>query len=437
MIKKIIKGFLVVVICFLVGFSVGRCSSSNNSETSEDIHSKKPIRYEDGEYVSSNIGEISEIDNLEPYDEDGKVGAYYDSQGEGSYYWNEYADFNLLYSSNANPQVYYYTFDFDEDEPIETFYIYVEWDRDYGEIYIEPTESLKTGYYTLSFEVEYYSYRNYDRYFIYNIMLNEGNYTEYEPLDKIYGSNIDLGLFKFATLQSAYFDGDTPDTQTIKPLNYDVINSGFMSKNWDYSVSGVDYGIIADFGPNGYNIKKYSALNILNGSKNDYKAFLGFGQQIYLFFKSDVYSVNGADLTNTLSYIDLEALKQQYGDVLYKIYFVGYGQDYIPGGLSTNNDYTLGFDNGYNSGDTDGFHRGYSSGYDAGELAGYDKGYIEGKAEGFQQSQGAMGIIKSVLSFINLFTSIEILPGIRIIYLVGLVVMVGIFKWILGLFNGR
>lgn len=436
MIKKFFRGFIIFLVAFIVGVSVGRCSSQNGDINSVN-QNKRPIRYEDGEYISSNIASIYEIDNMEPYDEDGKVGAYYDSQGEGSYYWNEYADFNLLYSSNSNPQVYYYTFDFDEDEPQEIFYIYVEWDRDYGNIYIEPTESLKTGYYTLSFEVEYYSYSNYDRYFIYNIMLNEGNYTEYEEPDKIYGSNNDLGMFKFATLQSAYFDGDTPDTQTIKPLNYNVITSGFIARNWELSDERVDYGIIADFGAYGFNIKKYKTLNILNGSRDDYKAYLGFGQQVYLFFKNDVYSVNGADLSQTLSYIDLEALKQQYGDVLYKIYFVGYGQDYIPGGLSTSNDYTLGFDRGYEAGDTDGFYRGYDSGYDAGEDAGFDKGFIEGKAEGFQQSQGAMGIIKSVLSFINLFTSIEILPGIKIIYLAGLVVMIGIFKWILGLFNGR
>lgn len=437
MIKKVIKGFLVVIICFLVGFSVGRCSSSNNSETSEVIHSKKPIRYEDGEYISSNIASIYELENMFPYDEDGQIGAYYDSQGEGYYQFNESIEFSFLDSPDSYPATYYFTFENDTDEPYDDIYIYVEWDLDYGSIYIAPTEELKSGLYTLSFQVDYESHSNYDRYFIYNIMLNKGNYTEYEPLDKIYGSNNDLGMFKFATLQSAYFDGDTPDTQTIKPLNYNVITSGFIARNWEFSDERVDYGIIADFGPYGFNIKKYKTLNILNGSRDDYKAFLAFGQQIYLFFKNDVYSVNGADLSQTLSYIDLEALRQQYGDVLYKIYFVGYGQDYIPGGLSNSNDYTLGFDRGYEAGDTDGFYRGYDSGYDAGEDAGFDKGFIEGKAEGFQQSQGAMGIIKSVLSFINLFTSIEILPGVKIIYLAGLVVMIGIFKWILGLFNGR
>lgn len=436
MIKKIIKGFLVVVVCFLVGFSVGRCSSPNNSETSEVIHSKKPIRYEDGEYVSSNIASIGEIDNMEPYDEDGKVGAYYDSQGEGSYYWNEYADFNLLYSSDANPQVYYYTFDFDEDDPIETFYIYVEWDRDYGNIYIEPTESLKTGHYTLSFAVEHYSYSNYDRYFIYNIMLNEGNYTEYEPLDKIYGSNASLGMFRFASLKSAIFEEGEPLDNTIEPLKYNIVDQGFIATNWDYQ-GRVDYGIIVDFGLNGFNAEAYDRINILNGQKDDYNAFLGFGQQIYVYFNDYIYIVNGADVSNTVSYINLLRLMESHGTTIYKIYFVGYGEDYIPGGLSSNSGYTDGYTDGYKAGTGDGFHNGYDMGHIAGEEAGYEKGYIDGEAAGFQQSKGAMGIVKSVLSFISLFTSLEILPGIRIIYLVGLVVMVGIFKWILGLFNGR
>lgn len=434
MIKKVFKMIFLIIITFIVGIAVGRCSAPTTDNNISAV--KRPVRYEDGQYISSNIGEIYELENLPTYNEDGQIGTYYDSQGEGYYLFNEEIEFSLLESPNSYPATYYFTFENDVDEPYNDIYIYIEWDMDYGCIYIDTTEQLGNGLYTLSFQVDFEYRQNYDRYFVYNIMLNEGNYTEYEPLDKTYGTNYDLGMFKFATLQSAYFDGDTPETQTIRALDYDIINSGFIAKNWILSEDRVDYGIIADFGVNGFNISKYGAINILNGSKNDYKAFLGFGQQIYLFFKNAVYSVNGADLSTTLSYIDLEALKQQYGAVLYKIYFVGYGQDYIPGGLSTNNDYTLGFDNGYHSGDADGFHRGYGTGYDAGEDAGYSKGYLEGKTEGFQQSQGAMGIIKSVLSFITLFTAIEILPGIKIIYLLGLVVMVSVFKWIMGLFGG-
>lgn len=435
MIKKVFKWFLIFVITFIVGFAVGRCSTPTSKENVSAI--KRPIRYEDGEYISSNLAKIYELENLPDYNEDGQIGTYYDSQGEGVYLFNEDRYFEILQSPDSYPITYYFTFENDTDEPYEDIYIYVEWDLDYGYIYIEPTEQLKNGLYTLSFQVDYYSYSNYDRYFLYNIMLNAGNYTEYEPIDKIYGTDNDLGMFRFATLQSAYFDGDTPITQTIKPLNYNAITTGFIARNWELSDERVDYGIIVDFGAYGYNIKKYKSLNILNGTRDDYRAYLGFGQQVYLFFKNYVYSVNGADLTNTLSYIDLQELQALYGDTLYKIYYVGYGQDYIPGGLSTSNDYTLGYDRGYESGDNDGFFRGYGSGYNAGEEAGYDIGYIAGKADGFQQSQGAMGIVKSVLSFINLFTSIEILPGIRIIYLVGLVAMIGIFKWILGLFNGR
>ena len=161
MIKKIIKGFLVVVICFLVGFSVGRCSSSNNSETSEVIHSKKPIRYEDGDYVSSNIANIYELENLQPYDEDGQIGAYYDSQGEGVYLFNEARDFYILESPNSYPVTYYFTFENDIDEPYNDIYIYVEWDVDSGYMYINPTEELKSGLYTLSFQVDYESFSNY------------------------------------------------------------------------------------------------------------------------------------------------------------------------------------------------------------------------------------------------------------------------------------
>lgn len=434
MIKKVFKMIFLIIITFIVGIAVGRCSAPTTDNNTSAV--KRPVRYDDGQYISSNIGEIYELENLPSYNEDGQIGTYYDSQGEGYYLFNEEIEFNILESPNSYPATYYFTFENDVDEPYNDIYIYIEWDMDYGCIYIDTTEQLGNGLYTLSFQVDSEYRQNYDRYFVYNIMLNEGNYTEYEPLDKTYGTNYDLGMFKFAALKWAYFDGDTPKTQTIKPLDYDIISSGFISKNWELSEDRPDYGIIADFGANGFNINKYGSINILNGTKDDYRAYLDFGQQIYLFFKNYVYSVNGADLSTTLSYIDLNVLKQQHGAVLYKIYFVGYGQDYLPGGLSTNNDYTLGFDNGYDAGDSEGFHRGYGAGYDAGEDAGYDKGYIEGKTEGLQQSQGALGIVKSVLSFITLFTAIEILPGIKIIYLLGLVVMVSVFKWIMGLFGG-
>lgn len=435
MIKKFFRGFIIFIVAFIVGVSVGRCSYQNDAINSVN-QNKRPIRYEDGEYVSSNIGSIGEIYNMEPYDEDDQIGAYYDSQGEGYYLFNEEIEFNLLGSPDSYPATYYFTFENDLDEPYNNIYIYAEWDVDYGSIDITPTEELKSGLYTLSFQVDYTSFNNFDRYFIYNIMLNEGTYTEYEPLDKIYGSNMSLGMFRFATLNRAIFEEGEPLEDTIEPLKYNIVESGFISTDWDFQ-GRVDYGIIVDFGLNGFNAESYDRINILNGQKNDYNAFLGFGQIIYIYFADYTYILNGADITNTVSYINLLKLMDDHGTTIYKMYFVGYGEDYIPGGFSSNSGYTNGYTAGYQAGQVDGFHNGYDYGHIAGEEAGYDKGFIAGKTEGFQQSQGAMGIIKSVLSFINLFTSIEILPGIKIIYLAGLVVMIGIFKWVLGLFNGR
>lgn len=436
MIKKIFKGFLVVVVCFLVGFSVGRCSSSNSGETNEIIHNKKPIRYEDGEYISSNIGSIAEISHMEPYNEDGQIGAYYDSQGEGYYLFNEEIEFNILENPDSYPATYYFTFENDIDEPYNDIYIYAEWDVDAGYIYIEPTEQLKNGLYTLSFQVDFEYRQNYDRYFVYNIMLNEGNYTEYEPLDKIYGSNVSLGMFRFATLQSAIFEDGELLNSTIEPLKYNIIDNGFIATDWDLKEDRVEYAIICDFGLNGFNAEAYDRINILNGSKNDYRAFLGFGQRIYIDFSDYTYILNGADISNTVSYINLKKLMDSHGTTIYKIYFIGYGDDYLPGGLSSNSGYTDGYTDGYKAGTGDGFHKGYDMGFINGEETGYNKGYIDGEAYGYTNSQGALGIVKSVLSFISVFTALEILPGIKIIYLLGLVVMVSVFKWIMGLFGG-
>lgn len=421
MIKKIGLLFLMIM-CFLSGLLIGK---SFITET-------KALSYENGKYVSSNIGYFENYGGLEETEYEDSAAFYYDSQGEGIYLLNEDYEFNLLVTYESYPEIYYYTFEYDN---ADTFpYIYIEWDSDNGFIEYFP-EIDDSGTYTISFMVDYYSYNHYDRYFMYNFMLNKGNYTEYEAPGAIYSGNIEnsLGAFSFGTLKRGLYNEDTGEVINQRDLQYDIVNGGFISKNWTFEEERVTYAILVDYGIYGLDFSRYDTLNILNGSTNNYIAYLKFGQQIIIEFKNYTYIVNGADSANRVAYIDMEQLKGSYGNVVYKIIFTGYGEDYVPGGLSTDTYYVKSYENGFNNGKTEGF----SNGYNIGSNVGYENGYQKGLQDGLTQNNQALGIARSVLGFISDFTAIEILPGIKIIYMLGLVVMIGVFKWIIGLANGK
>lgn len=420
-IKKIGLLFLMIL-SFISGLLIGKSFTTKTNA----------LYYDNGQYVSSNIGYFEYHDTLIETEYEDVTAFYFDSQGAGLYLLSEDLEFNLLYTQESNPEIYYYTFEYDNADNFP--YIYVEWDMDYGTIEYWPNED-ESGIYTLSFMVKYVHYNTFDRYFLYNFMLNKGNYIEYEPPGKIYSGNIEngLGAFSFGTLKSGLYDEDTGEVTNQRTLQYDIVNGGFLSKNWYLEDERVTYAILVDYGNNGLDFSRYNTLNILNGNTNDYIAYLKFGQQIIIEFKNYTYIVNGADSAERVAYIDMEQLKGSYGNVVYKIIFTGYGEDYLPGGLSTDTYYVKGYENGYNNGKTEGYHNGYSTGSNVG----YENGYQKGLQEGQTQHNKALGIARAVLGFISDFTAIEILPGIRIIYLLGLVVMVGVFKWIIGLANGK
>ena len=416
-IKKIGLLFLMIL-SFISGLLIGKSYPTKTNA----------LYYDNGQYVSSNIGYFEYYDNLIETIYEDVTAFYFDSQGAGLYLFNEDLEFNLLQTYESYPEIYYYTFEYDNADNFP--YIYIEWDNDYGTIEYLPNED-ESGTYTLSFMVDYVSYNQYERYYLYNFMLNKGNYIEYEPPGKIFGTNHDIGMFKYANLKRGIFE-DINTINFIETLPYTPVYSGFMAKNWDYDYGRVDYAIIADFGVNGFIFDNYNSLLLLNGNASTYTTSFRYGQQIYILFEHGLYYINGADLSyEKLASVDLKSLRAEYGRIIYKIIFVGYGEDYIPGGLATDTFYTSGYNDGFTAGETNGFYKGYESG----TQAGYDRGFIDGEAVGITQSNKALGVARSVLGFVTDFTSIEILPNIRIIYLLGLVVMVGIFKWITGLFK--
>lgn len=80
---------------------------------------------------------------------------------------------------------------------------------------------------------------------------------------------------------------------------------------------------------------------------------------------------------------------------------------------------------------TAGYNHGYSTGYELGNSQGYDNGYNDG------YDDGASGEINTtwILSLMNTATSIlniEILPNIRIIYLVGAFIILAFVRFVIG-----
>lgn len=415
-IKKFFKNLLYILLVVL-SFFLGYCS--NNKIETKSIRGGlliQNIREVEGEYVSSNI--IQLVADI-PQNDDGS----YSIISQGVALFNGYDE---SFENIAESDIYYIS---GYEEDALTLYF----NDNEGRVLASfiPSENIVIGpLYTFSFKMTSEFVGNADKYTLSDFMFNEGPYMQYEPVGLKYGSSDTLGMFQYSTLQKAIFDDETP-TQ-IESLDYDIVPAGFVSKNWDTSSGRVDYGIIADFGESGYDFNKYNTINILNGSINNINSGLKFGQRIYIYFSGGVYSVNGADLDYQMSNIDLLELRADYGNIIYKIYYVGYGEDYLPGGLSTDNYYTAGYNSGYNAGSSVGYEEGYQIGRNNGLEEGKMIGKQEGYTEGIQAASESMGIVRSALSFISDFTSIEILPGIKIIYLLGLIVMISVFKWIMG-----
>lgn len=102
----------------------------------------------------------------------------------------------------------------------------------------------------------------------------------------------------------------------------------------------------------------------------------------------------------------------------------------------------IGYDKGYQFGERDGFENGYIDGFENGELSGIDIGYKNGYDDGFdvgvikgrnEEVPDFLGImIGGVFTFISVIGNWELLPGLKLIYIVGVTVMFGVVLFITG-----
>lgn len=142
-------------------------------------------------------------------------------------------------------------------------------------------------------------------------------------------------------------------------------------------------------------------------------------------------------------------------------YQVGHEEGYQEGIRTTSEDaflygYELGFREGKIEGSNEGYVAGYEDGYQEGYqeglnqenneafLTGYEQGFEDGKIEGYQEgfeegsNTGTSDIIKlleQIFKSMDEILSVEILPNIKIWYLIGIPLVLSILHFILGWFR--
>lgn len=144
-----------------------------------------------------------------------------------------------------------------------------------------------------------------------------------------------------------------------------------------------------------------------------------------LLFNVDLYSLSGWD--NDLNFLfsetnnfgaDAPTYEEGYAD--------GYEQGYNNGYSSGVNNVTSN-PNDYNLYTYNQYQGNYTNGYNAGEEDGYNRGYLDGLDDG-SDTNISFQYIESVLTLIGNFLNIEVLPGIKLSYALGVVIILTIIS---------
>lgn len=135
-------------------------------------------------------------------------------------------------------------------------------------------------------------------------------------------------------------------------------------------------------------------------------------------------------------------VEQPSGDSYEQGYQDGYQAGYSDGETSGyNSGYNTGYNNGYSSGVNNvtsnpneynlytynQYQGNYTSGYNAGEENGYNRGYLDGLDDG-ADTNISFQYVESVLTLIGNFLNIEVLPGIKLSYALGIVIILTIIS---------
>lgn len=102
--------------------------------------------------------------------------------------------------------------------------------------------------------------------------------------------------------------------------------------------------------------------------------------------------------------------------------------------FSYQSDYSQGYEDGYYAGRNEGIEEGYQQGYVDGEENGFNDGYQMGIEQGLAEndSYGIAPFVQSIFNGFSTMLNVEIFPKIKLWYLIGIPLIFGIVRFIIG-----
>ena len=239
----------------------------------------------------------------------------------------------------------------------------------------------------------------------------------------------------------------------------------YLSNNtYDYVLSD------GDGAPYSYTITNANFLNVLNSYKRQLKTDLS----TYIFIKYFSIAINFEDafLNNTnktfdttysinyaietingdlFDFTDLNGFVNNYSIPTNIYNSLNYGSNYtqshiVNGGIAFENDlfniyfdsYTAGvgdIENQINSAYQNGYESGYEDGYEDGDEYGYNVGYEDGERDGYNKKYDFLEIIKGAFDAVSNFFNMEIFPGVKFIYIIGIPIVIAVLRFVIGWFR--
>ena len=89
------------------------------------------------------------------------------------------------------------------------------------------------------------------------------------------------------------------------------------------------------------------------------------------------------------------------------------------------------YENGYDEGYTDGERDGYENG----EEYGYNLGYTDGERDGYNKKYDFLEIIRGAFDAVSNFFNMEIFPGVKFIYIIGIPLVIAVLRFVIGWFR--
>lgn len=142
-------------------------------------------------------------------------------------------------------------------------------------------------------------------------------------------------------------------------------------------------------------------------------------------FIEDNYNSFGIDASN----LPVSVRQEINNNIFYDINDVRANTSVRDFQIYFNTDYA-GYNNGYDSG----WDKGYESGYNYGLEIGYNNGYNEGVIVG-SNNFNILNLIRSLFDLLWDVLSVEMLPNIKLIYIVAIPLVLSVIKFILGWFR--